>query len=246
MLTFLILAAAGFLAGALNSIAGGGSFLTFPALVYAGVPSVLANATSAVSVFPGYLSSALGFVEELKKYGLKRLIGLVVIAVLGGVTGAMLLLSTSAALFEKVVPFLLLFATVLFACGSRLTDFLAKNGKSLNPNNRVLSFLVCSYGGYFNGGLGIILLALFSALGYRDLNLMNGLKSLLSFILTAASILTFAVAGSVAWKWALWMMVFSTLGGYVGARWSRKIPRPVVRWIVVVIGLSMSVVFFIA
>ena len=239
-----VLIAAAFFAGGLNAIAGGGSFLTFPALVFVGVPPIAANATSTVAVFPGYLSSALGFLKELKAFGLKQLIVLTGLAVLGGVAGGLLLLVTSSDVFKTVVPYLLLFATILFAFGDKISVYIARHRKGETSESWSLTLLVCTYGGYFNGGLGIVLLALFSAQGYRDLNLMNGLKSGLSFILSVASIVTFAVAGIVFWQEAATMMVANMLGGFFGAKVARKLPRKIMRRFIVIVGLMMTVAFF--
>jgi len=240
-----VLVVAAFFAGGLNAIAGGGSFLTFPALVFVGVPPIPANATSAVAVFPGYLSSAFGFFKELKAFGLKQLVILTGLAILGGVAGGLLLLVTPSEVFKVVVPYLLLFATVLFAFGDKVAVYLAQKRQGETGDSWPLTLLVCTYGGYFNGGLGIVLLALFSALGYRDLNLMNGLKNGLSFILSVASIITFAVAGIVFWQEAAIMMFSNMLGGYLGAIVARKLPRRVMRMFIVSVGLVMTVVFFV-
>lgn len=239
-----ILVTAAFFAGMLNSIAGGGSFLTFPALVFIGIPPIPANATSAVAVFPGYLSGSLGFFKELREYGRRQLSILIIMAIIGGVAGALLLLITPSHVFNFIVPYLLLFATLLFAFGDKISDYLAKKGRAQTGKNWPLTLMVCTYGGYFNGGLGIVLLALFSALGMRDLNLMNGLKNGLSFVLSTASVVTFAIAGIVEWNEALIMMVAATIGGYIGAITARKMPKKAVRGLVVIVGLVMTIAFW--
>ncbi|MEH6477226.1 MAG: sulfite exporter TauE/SafE family protein [Sneathiella sp.] len=244
MFDLILLSSAAFLAGALNSIAGGGSFLTFPALVFVGLPPITANATSAVAVFPGYLSGALGFLSELRSYGLRQLTKYIFLAIIGGVAGALLLLVTPGETFKIIIPYLLLFATALFAFGDKITVYLTAKGKSQSSKNWLLTLIVSTYGGYFNGGLGIVLLALFSVLGYRDLNLMNGLKNALSFVLTAASIVTFAFADIVDWKLASIMMISATIGGYFGARIARKLPKQQVKIFIILIGLGMSAAFF--
>ncbi len=245
MFESLLLISAAFLAGGLNSIAGGGSFLTFPALVYVGLPSVSANATSAVVVFPAYLSGTLGFIPELKSYGLKPLLTLVFISIIGGIAGALLLLVTPNDIFRTIVPYLLLFATALFAFGDKITSFLAARQLMSDTKNNILSLMVTTYGGYFNGGLGIILLSLFSVLGFKDLNLMNGLKNLLSFILSTASIITLSFADVIHWEWAVVMMISATVGGYVGALLARKMSKAFVKQFIVVVGVLMAVAFFV-
>jgi uncharacterized membrane protein YfcA len=243
MTDYLVLAAAGFLAGMLNTIAGGGTFVTFPALVYAGVPVVAANATSAVAVFPGYLGGAVGFRREIGSFSRKRLLKTMAATVVGGLIGSVLLLSSSNEAFSLVVPILLAFATLAFAFGSRLHAWTQRhsNGES---DGLLGVVLVSIYGGYFNGGLGIVLLALFSFWGMRDLNLMNGLKNGLSFMLSAVSVAIFAAAGIVAWPQALLMMVAATIGGYAGAPVARALPISAVRVVVTLVGATMTVAFF--
>ena len=243
MLQYITLAAAAFFAGILNTVAGGGTFLTFPALVYTGLPAVAANATSAVAVFPGYLGGAVGFRSELAKFDRRKLWKIVALTALGGLIGSLLLLVSSNQAFSVAVPFLLAFATLAFAFGEKIQAWI-KNRRAEREEGFVGIFLVSVYGGYFNGGLGIVLLALFSLWGMRDMNAMNGLKSGLSFVLSAISVATFALAGLVAWPQALVMMVAATLGGYAGAPIARALPRSLVRAIVIAVGAIMSVIFF--
>ncbi|CUK09923.1 Sulfite exporter TauE/SafE [Ruegeria denitrificans] len=240
----VIIASAAFLAGVLNAIAGGGSFLTFPALVLVGVPPIPANATSAVAVFPGYLSGAAGFLPELRTYDRRALISLLGLSIVGGVAGALLLLVTPSEAFGFIVPWLLLFATLLFLFDKKIRE-LTQSSKAASPIRRTLTTLaVTTYGGYFNGGLGIVLLALFSGLGFRDINLMNGLKNIASFILSGASVATFVLAGIVYYREAVIMMIAATIGGYVGARVARRLPVSAIRFIVIAVGFGMTAVFF--
>jgi uncharacterized membrane protein YfcA len=244
MTDYVIICLAAFLAGVLNTVAGGGTFLTFPALVYTGVPVVAANATSAVAVFPGYLGGAVGFREEIAACGRRRLIRIVLATVAGGLVGSSLLIVSSEKAFSFVVPFLLAGATVVFAFGDRLREW-ADARSETDPNWSIGTFLVSLYGGYFNGGLGIVMLALFALWGMRDLNQMNGLKNCLSFILSAISVGVFAIAGMVAWTEALLMMAMATAGGYAGAPLARALPARTVRGAVIAIGSAMSVVFLV-
>lgn len=243
MLDSVVLGFAALFAGILNTIAGGGSFLTFPALVFTGVPPIAANATSAVAVFPGYLSGALGFLKELAKFPVKQLTILLGLSLLGGVLGALLLLVTPSSVFSAVVPWLLGIATLIFALGGRIASWAERNAVSGGITGQVATLLVCIYGGYFNGGLGIVLLALFSGLGMRDINLMNGLKNAMSFILSGASVATFALAGVVYWPQAIMMMFAATAGGYLGAIVARRLSKKVVTTVVVVVGAAMTVLF---
>ena len=229
-------------AGVLNAIAGGGSFLTFPALVFAGVPPLAANATSAVAVSPGYLGSTLGFRPELRQLPAPMLLREVAVAAIGGLIGAGLLLLTPAKLFAGIVPWLLLLATALFALGPRLSRW---GGGAGQPRWRLPGLLgVSVYGGYFNGGLGILLMALYTLTGESRLNTVNALKNLNSFVLSLLSVAAFAAAGAIVWPQALWMMLWATVGGWAGARVARRLPVRWVRALVIATGLVMSAVFF--
>lgn len=236
----LALAAVG--AGALNAVAGGGSFLTFPALVFTGVPPIAANATSAVAVSPGYLGSVWGFRSELQALDRALLRREALLSASGGVVGALLLLVTPAKVFAGLVPWLLLFATALFALGPTLTRWAGGHGwvRARWPG----LWLVSVYGGYFNGGLGILLMALYTVTGESRLNTANALKNFNSFVLSLLSVAAFAVAGAIAWSQAVWMMAWATVGGVWGARLARKLPAKAVRALVLATGLVMSAVFF--
>ena len=240
----LLILIAAFGAGVLNTIAGGGTFLTFPALVLVGVPPVMANATSAVAVFPGYLGGALGFREELSKFDRKQMARLIIITLIGGLIGSLLLLVSSNKAFSIVVPFLLLAATLAFLFGDRIRTWAASKSRAVTPYGTVGLLLVSIYGGYFNGGLGIVLLALFAVWGMVDIHTMNGLKNGLSFALSAISVVVFAIGGLVAWSMALPMMAAAILGGYAGAPLARALPKSAVRALIAVVGFSMSTVFF--
>jgi len=241
----VLLITASFFAGIINSIAGGGSFLTFPALVFAGVPTIAANATSAVAVFPGYLSGALGFAKELKAFPKSKFLLLIFLSISGGVLGSILLLITPEVVFSFIIPWLLGFATLLFAFGNYVSKLAEKTSDTNGFKSNIATLLVCIYGGYFNGGLGIVLLALFSTLGMRDIHLMNGLKNIMSFALSAASVVTFAIAGIVFWKYAIIMMIAATIGGYFGVMVARKLSKSIIRIIIVIIGTIMTFIFFI-
>ncbi|MBA4502199.1 sulfite exporter TauE/SafE family protein [Marinobacterium marinum] len=243
MLEWIVLIAAGYLAGVLNAIAGGGSFLTFPVLVWTGVPPITANATSAVAVLPGYLGGAAGFKRELSEMSRRQHVQMSVVGLAGGLCGGLLLLVTPAELFSQVVPLLLLLATLMFAFGQRLMGLIRKSDHPL-PLLPGL-FVVAVYGGYFNGGLGIMLLAMFAAAGMTSMLLMNGLKNWISFVISLISVVAFAIAGKVLWVEAVVMMLAATLGGYQGAALSRLLPTLWVKAFVVFVGLVMTAIFFI-
>ncbi len=240
--TILIFGAA-FLAGIVNTIAGGGTFLTFPALVFVGLPPIVANATSSVAVLPGYLSGTLGYAPEVRSFDRPTLTRLCAVTLAGSTLGALALLVSSNELFAAVVPFLLLIATIVFYWGVPIRAYVARLSSSVTPYGSVSLFVVAVYGGYFNGGLGIILLALFAMWGMISVHQMNGLKTALSFVVSAISVVVFAIAGIVAWPQALIMMVGALLGGYLGAPIARALPEPVVRTGIAAIGFTMSAVF---
>lgn len=243
MTDYLILATSAFFAGVLNTVAGGGTFLTFPALVYTGVPVVAANATSAVAVFPGYLSGAVGFRQEIAAFDRGRLVRILAVAAAGGLVGSGLLLVSSNKAFSVIVPFLLALSTLAFVFGGRLQSWAQRRNRG-KAGELWGTALVSVYGGYFNGGLGIVLLALFSLWGMRDLNMMNGLKNSISFVLSAISVATFAIAGIVAWPQAVLMMAAAIVGGYAGAPLAKAMPVWLVRAVVIVTGAVMTAIFF--
>ncbi len=245
MLDTALLLAAAFVAGALNAVAGGGSFLTLPALVFTGVPPVVANATGTVALLPGYMASAWGFREDMAPPPGLSMRAVVLLSLVGGSAGAALLLITPDATFKKIIPWLLLAATALFAFGPQLRQWLGAGAHPANATKAGLGTLaVAAYGGYFNGGLGILLLALFGLLGQTQLNAMNGMKNLVSALLTAIAVAIYAAGGIVQWQQALIMMIAATLGGYWGARVARRLPAPALRWGIVATGLVMAGLFF--
>ncbi len=245
-LHLLLLLTAAFVAGALNAVAGGGSFLTLPALVLTGVPAVSANATGTVALLPGYLSGAAAFRDVMQPPPGLSLARLATLSVIGGAIGAALLLGTGDQAFRRIVPWLLLIATLLFALGPWLLR--VGRGGVAQPASGLRSALgvlaVSVYGGYFNGGLGILLLALFGLLGQTNLNAMNGVKNLVSALLTAIAVAIYAWGGLVLWPQALVMMVAATAGGWLGARGARRLPPTVLRAGIVAVGLVMTLLFF--
>ena len=247
MFDLALLLAAAFVAGALNAVAGGGSFLTLPALVFTGVPPVVANATGTVALLPGYAAGAWGFREDMQAPPGLSMRSTVALSLIGGAAGAALLLVTSDAAFNRIVPWLLLAATALFAFGPQLRQWAGSGGHGggASPLKAWAGMLaVAVYGGYFNGGLGILLLALFGLLGQTQLNAMNGMKNLVSALLTAIAVAIYAAGGKVLWYQALVMMLAATAGGYGGARLARKLPPAVLRWGIVATGLVMTALFF--
>lgn len=244
MTDHLLLLVAGFLGGMLNAVAGGGTFITFPALVFTGVPVVAANATSTVAALPGYLSAALGFRDEIARTPRATLLRVTLWTLLGGALGSALLLVSSNEAFAAVVPFLLLAATLIFLAGPRLRAFASRFRGGVAAFGAGTLLPVAIYGGYFNGGLGIVLLALFALWGMNDILTMNGLKNWLSFALSTISFAIFAAGGQVAWWPCLIMSVGTIAGGFGGAPVARRIPVPVLRGLIAVVGFGMTALFF--
>lgn len=244
MFEILVLAIAGFATGALNAVAGGGTFISFPALVWIGVPPIMANATATLTAIPGYAGSAWAFRRDIEAEGAVSLRGMLAIAALGGLIGALLLTVTSEEAFVGLVPWLLLLATGVFAAGPKILRMLKGKGLGALGGSAAL-MLVSVYGGYFNGGLGIMLLAAFGVMGFQNLHGMNGLKNLMSALLSIVSATALAVAGLIAWKSALVLALATTAGGYFGAAYARKITNmKLLRGAIVAVGLVMTLLFF--
>nr|WP_255453717.1 sulfite exporter TauE/SafE family protein [Paracoccus sp. S-4012] len=240
----MLLFGAGFVGGMLNTVAGGGTFITFPALVFTGIPEVAANASATFAAMPGYLSGALGFRREVLAFDRRQLLRLTGWMLVGSVIGSGLLIVSSNAAFRLIVPFLLLMATAVFLWGDRVRDFAARHSSGVTAFGVGTLLPVAIYGGYFNGGLGIVLLALFSLWGMTNLHLMNGLKTWLSFALSAISAAVLAFGGLIWWGPALVMMVGNTAGGYLGAPLARRLPKGVLRALIAAVGFGMSALFF--
>lgn len=240
-----LLVAAAFGAGAMNAVAGGGSFLSFPALVFAGVPPVAANATSATAVWPASIASALAFRKDLV-HERRVLLLFGVVSLAGGLLGALLLILTPERRFAMLVPWLILAATVVFAAGPRITKEL--RARDLHAPIWLIAAIqsvIAIYGGYFGGGMGIMMLAAFSALGIGSLNAQNGLKHILAVALNGIAIVAFVWAGIIIWPYAVLMMIGSIAGGWFVARWARGIDARYVRGAVIVIGVVLTAYFFI-
>jgi hypothetical protein len=246
MLSIIVLSIAGLLAGMVNAIAGGGTLLSFPALVWLGVPPIMANATATLTALPGYIGSAWAYRRDIRAEGSLRLGTIIAISALGGLAGAGLLLITPGDAFVGIVPWLLLTATLLFAVGPRVVAMVRARGLRIGVLPSALAiFAVAGYGGYFNGGLGIMLLAVFSLIGFENLHGMNGLKNLLSAVLSLVSVTTYATAGLIAWDQALVLALATTLGGYIGAWQARRIRNTAyLRAGIVAVGAVLTLVFF--
>jgi hypothetical protein len=245
MVHFLILAAAGLLAGAMNAIAGGGSFVTFPVLVFLGLPAVTANASSTIALFPGTMTSAITFRDQYRSDGPFRLAILGPISFVGGLLGAVLLLATSARVFDAIVPWLLLLATITFAVGPQVGLKLRRHmtiGPSVLP---VVQFVIAIYGGYFGGAVGLMMMASWVLItASADLRAMAPSRVFLVSAANGAAVLWFIAAGAVRWPETLAMLGASVIGGYFGARLTNVLPREWVRAFVLVLTAGITLVFF--
>jgi uncharacterized membrane protein YfcA len=244
-----LLAAAAFAAGAVNAVAGGGSLISFPALVAVGVPTLAANVTNQIAVLPGYLGGSVAYRSELEGQR-RRVVALAVTSGLGAVVGALLLVVSSKHLFEVLAPVLVLVAVGLLAAQPRLSamasDRAAHPHAREHPSGRLhaANFLASVYGGYFGAGLGIMLLALL-AIGLEDsLQRLNALKGLLSLVVAVVAAVFFALFGPVHWDAAAVMAVASFAGGHAGVGVARRISDRALRLGVIVIGAGVAVWLF--
>lgn len=250
MLEVLLLFFLASFAGVINSVAGGGALLTFPYLVSIGVPAVTANATISVGIFGGQASSAYGYRSYLK--GLRaNIIPFALLAVVGGVTGAVLLDNTSENTFKDIAPWFVLIASLLIAAQTfvrRAIDRVLHGAKSsLKVGGLVfltaLFFVVSVYGGYFGAGMGILFFALLSLSGlYTSVHTVNGVKNLITIAINLSANVYFVYAGMVSWKYALTVFVGSAIGGYFGARNASRLPQAWIRRAVVAVGVVAFIV----
>lgn len=244
----LFLFFAGVLGGALNSVAGGGSFIVFPALLFTGVPPIPANATNSIALWTAATASGGAYRKKLN-VPRRVIIPLLTASLVGGLIGALLLLKTPAHTFMRVLPWLTLGATLLFAFGKKL----AGNRKSALGHEAtaaalaaatIFQLLVAIYGGYFGGGMGIVVLAMLAALGMTDIHSMNALKSVMGSVVNGVAVVTFIIARAVYWKHGIVMIAGGITGGYLGAHYAQKLPQSWIRVFVVLVGAGMTVYFF--
>jgi uncharacterized protein len=239
---------AGVLGGALNSVAGGGSFIAFPALLWTAVPPIPANATNTIALWTGAAASGGAYRNRLD-VARRVMIPLLVASFAGGFLGAILLLKTPAHTFMRVLPWLTLGATLLFAFGKKLAG---KRGSLIEHETTsailiaatFFQFIVGIYGGYFGGGMGIVMLAMLAALGMTDIHAMNALKSVMGFVINGVAVVTFVLARAVYWRHGMVMILGAIVGGYLGAHYAMKLPQSWIRSFVVLVGAGMTAYFF--
>jgi len=241
---YALIFAAAFAAGSINSVAGGGTLITFPTLLWLGVSSKLANGTSTVALWPGGVAGAWGYRRALAQAD-RRLLSLIVPSLIGGVCGALLLVVTPTEVFDRILPFLILFATVLFMAQEplqrRFNLAQAHEARSHWVSwTMFFQLLVGVYGGYFGAGIGILMLAALSLMGHTDIHQMNGVKNVLGASINALAALLFIYNGLVVWQDAFVMMGGAILGGIGGAGLARRAGRTAVRRVVITVGFVMA------
>jgi uncharacterized membrane protein YfcA len=243
---FLFLAS--IVGGALNAVAGGGSFVAFPALLFTGVPPIPANATNTLALWTGAAASGGAYRNRLD-VPVRVMLPLLITSLIGGIAGAVLLLRTPAHTFLRVLPWLMLGATLLFIFGKKLAGSRPSNvGHGATPpaivGASIFELVVAVYGGYFGGGVGIVNLAMLAAVGMTDIHAMNALKSILGTAINGIATVVFVVKGAIYWPQAIVMIAGALVGGYFGAHYAQKLPQAWIRWFVILVGAGMTVYFF--
>lgn len=249
---FFLLFAAG-IAGTLNALAGGGSFISFPALLFARIPPVLANATNTVALWPGLAASALAYLKRLNTPS-RLLVPLLVTSVVGGWAGALLLLKTPQHTFLRMVPWLLLAGTLLFALGNSIRRLVGNSAADDDLGNiswqaivagSIAELLVSIYGGYFGAGIGFMTLGMLAMMGMRDIHAMGAIRTLLAVAINAAAVITFIALHAVLWPQCSIMIAGSLIGGWFGAHYAQRADPRTVRAVVIGLGVVMTAYFFI-
>jgi len=245
----IFLFAAGVLGGALNAVAGGGSFIAFPALLFTGVAPVAANATNTLALWVGVTASGGAYRKHLN-ISRRVMVPLILTSIVGGLGGALLLIRTPPQTFLRVLPWLMLAATLLFAFGRHLTGRISA-GISRESSNAavtgacIFELLVAVYGGYFGGGMGIMNLAMLAAIGMTDMHAMNALKVVLGGFINGVATFTFIATGAIVWKQGVVMTVGAIVGGYFAAHYAQGLPQAWIRAFVIVVGTAMTIYFFV-
>lgn len=238
--------------GAINSVAGGGGFLCFPALLFTGISPIEANATNTIALWPGTLAATAAYWREMQ--GTRRqMIPLLITGSIGALAGAKILLKTPQDTFLKMVPYLLLAATILFAFSAPLARAFRRLRRSADEQNSrralliaaFLQLLISVYIGFFGAGAGILMLALFAVLGVESIHTMNGMKTLLAGVCNGIALVTFILAGAIVWPQAIIMIVGALIGGFAGATYAQRLPQHYVRTFVIAVGLALSAYFFV-
>jgi len=239
----VLLFSAGFLSSVVNAIAGGGTFLTFGAMTLAGVPPIMANATSSVTQFPGYVTSAWAYRTEIREAGREAWV-LAGLSLAGSLAGALILVSMSNPSFRSLVPWLLLAATLIFAAGPYLRPKAMHAEQPVSRLGMAGQFITSIYGGFFGAGMGIMMLAVLGLTKGGDYHKLNALKNFIAVVIAFAAIVVFSSGGVVAWLPAVIMIPAGALGGHAGVWAARRVSQTVIRAVVVVIGLLLTGYYF--
>jgi uncharacterized membrane protein YfcA len=240
----LIVFLAGLAAGAMNAAAGGGSFVSVPALICVGIPSVSANMSSTIALYPGSITSAWAYRHNFQAILEVSLKALFLVTLAGGLAGALLLLLTPGSSFDKIIPWLLLLGSIAFAFGRQLGDKLQKHYRPSAAFLLAAQFLLGIYGGYFGGAVGIMMMAAWSMMGFHDIKAMNAIKVVLVAAANTIAVLCFSVAGKVVWHETLIMLVAAAAGGYLGARLAMRLKSSHIRVGISVINFLITAAFF--
>lgn len=256
IINLLILFVAAILGGTLNSVAGGGSFIAFPALIYTNVPAIQANATNTIALWPGSVAAAWAFKKELARQNKALLLVLGITSFIGGVGGALLLLQTPQTTFEQLIPFLMLAATLLFAVSplvntrlrqrathGRKADEAARSSRVALVGIAALQLIISIYGGYFGGGMGILMLASLGVMGLENIHDMNAVKNMLAACINGVAVIIFVIFGAIVWIDAAIMVAGAIIGGFGGAYYARKLDPRLVRGFVILVGCIMTIYF---
>ncbi len=229
----------------MNALAGGGSFISLPALIAAGVPPVQANTSSTVALFPGGLASAWAYKDGLRSVGAVQLPALLATTLCGGLVGALLLLRTSSAAFTFVLPWLLLVASIALAFGRRIGEALRARWRIHMHAVLAVQFALGIYGGYFGGAVGIMMIAMWSLLDNCDLKSLNAPRTLLVSAANVVAVLAFIVADAVSWPETLTMLTGALVGGYGGACIGRRAPPGIIRALTLLATSGITLAFFV-
>jgi uncharacterized membrane protein YfcA len=247
---FILLGTAAVIAGMMNALAGGGTLLTFPVLTAVGLPAVVANVTNTLALLPGTVGGTLAQWEEMKTQA-RSLLFFLPFAILGGLIGGILLLNSGEKVFRQIVPFLILMASLLLAAQERLRVFLIRRadkhagGKTARLWSAAAVSVAAVYGGYFGAGLGVILLSILGLALDETLTRVNALKQSIAFCVNATAAVFFVFSGQVVWPVVLVMAACSLFGGWLGGKLARKVKPASFRWLVVGIGITVAVIYFI-
>jgi uncharacterized protein len=244
LMSYVLVASAGLVAGTMNAVAGGGSFVTFPALVLVGVPSVGANMSSTFALFPASLASAYAYRKEFTDLGGVSIKILLPISLVGGFLGALLLLLTPSSTFDALVPWLLLVASLVFAFGQRASKALQRFVHLGVRSMIVGQFMLGIYAGYFGGAVGLMMMATWSLFNITDLHAMNAAKSLIVGSTNTLAVGLFIYAGGIDWLFALIMLCGALVGGYLGAYYARRLPQKELRLAINCLNLLITILFF--